>query len=373
MALLLALAIGQTQDIPAYVREGERVEREFRAYRDRLANFYGMLREAVAREAPGLLHCLQDAPPQPVVYGYQLLPRIVRDPQAPESAPVRTFSYSWPITQGYVDGESEKLRRIENEFGRVAGADFSRMIEEYQTLVANQRTIDQYVQYNRFWQRAIAMDRARFDQLTRLYEMMKSGDPEIGSAVAEVLGRPETPASVRVIRSAGGADLRVPVYTDIEDDAFLTNARTAIENLWQADDSGARYRVSIEFRRIPASQLYRGGNIPRRGDHLDMRAHVARFPSDGVVLTTGAETTHGFVGRYVALGPGDLSRRTLAHEFGHALGFRDGYIRGYRDLGGRGFEILELTSSFDDIMSAPRQGRVQAAHFRLIMDALAGK
>ena len=27
------------------------------------------------------------------------------------------------------------------------------------------------------------------------------------------------------------------------------------------------------------------------------------------------------------------------------------------------FEILELTSVFDDIMSAPREGHVQAAHF----------
>ena len=43
-----------------------------------------------------------------------------------------------------------------------------------------------------------------------------------------------------------------------------------------------------------------------------------------------------------------------------------------RDLGDRGFEILELTSVFDDIMSAPREGHVQAAHFKLLVDA-AGK
>ena len=60
----------------------------------------------------------------------------------------------------------------------------------------------------------------------------------------------------------------------------------------------------------------------------------------------------------------------IAHEFGHVLGFRDGYIRGYRDLGETGFEILELTSAFDDIMSAPRQGNVHAVHFKLILDAL---
>jgi hypothetical protein len=70
------------------------------------------------------------------------------------------------------------------------------------------------------------------------------------------------------------------------------------------------------------------------------------------------------------LGPGDVTVRTLAHEFGHVLGFRDGYVRGYRDLGESGFEILELTSDFDDIMSAPREGRVLETHFRLIMEGV---
>jgi hypothetical protein len=101
-----------------------------------------------------------------------------------------------------------------------------------------------------------------------------------------------------------------------------------------------------------------------------VRAQIAKFPEDGAVLTTGAQTTYSLVGRYIALGPGDLSTRTLAHEFGHVLGFRDGYVRGYRDLGERGFEIMELTSVFDDIMSAPREGHVQAAHFKLIIDAV---
>jgi hypothetical protein len=97
---------------------------------------------------------------------------------------------------------------------------------------------------------------------------------------------------------------------------------------------------------------------------------VDRFPSDGGVLTTGAEFTYGSVGHYVALGPGDLAPRTLAHEFGHIFGFNDGYIRGYNDLGEKGFEILELTAFFDDIMSAPREGHVQPTHFKLLMEAL---
>src|SRR5262249_56651857 len=118
----------------------------------------------------------------------------------------------------------------------------------------------------------------------------------------------------------------------------------------------------MEFRKVSP--------LAEKGAPIEVRAHAAKFPGDGAVVTTGAQTTHSLVGRYIALAPGDLSVRTLAHEFGHVLGFRDGYIRGYRDLGEHGFEILELTSVFDDIMSAPREGHVQAAHFKLIIDAL---
>ena len=140
----------------------------------------------------------------------------------------------------------------------------------------------------------------------------------------------------------------------------MAKAKTAIEQLWQVQDGDLKYLVAIDIRKVPP--------IVEQGTRIDVRAHATRFPEDGAVLTTGAQTTHSLVGRYVALAPGDLSTRTLAHEFGHILGFRDGYIRGYRDLGERGFEILELTSVFDDIMSAPREGHVQPEHFKLIVD-----
>jgi hypothetical protein len=131
-----------------------------------------------------------------------------------------------------------------------------------------------------------------------------------------------------------------------------------------------RYAVQIEFRKLLPGDLYRGRKVPQPGDHLDLDSHVGRFPADGGVLTTGAQFTYGAIGHYVALGPGDLTPRTLAHEFGHILGFDDGYIRGYKDLGEKGFEILELTAFFDDIMSAPREGHVQPTHFKLLMEAL---
>src|SRR5207253_9325018 len=118
----------------------------------------------------------------------------------------------------------------------------SDLILEYRKLLTNQRTIDQYIQYNQFWQRSIAQDRPRFDQLTRVYELLKSDEPDTSQAIREVLGKPDVPSFVIVDRSKPDRSIvRVPVYTDIEDDEFLAKAKTAIEDMWQASDGDMAY------------------------------------------------------------------------------------------------------------------------------------
>jgi len=368
----------QTDERPPYVREADRIEEEFRRYRDRLNAFFTLLRSMVDQQPPGTAAILprlqqQDAPPPASSrFGYGVLPRLVDGPP-PANPPVSVFSYSWPITDGYITGETIKLDQAEAALRNLSNISseektplIGNLILEYRKLLANQRTIDQYIQYNQFWQHAIAQDRPRFDQLTKVYELMKSDEPDTAQAIREVLGKPAVPSFVKIDRSKPDwVIVLVPVYTDIQDDEFLAQAKSAIEELWQVRDGDLTYLLALEIRKVPP--------VAERGERIDVRAHAGRFPEDGAVFTTGAQATHSLVGRYVALAPGDLPRRTLAHEFGHVLGFRDGYIRGYRDLGERGFEILELTSVFDDIMSAPREGRVQAAHFRLILDSREGK
>jgi hypothetical protein len=376
MILLLGFGAFQADERPPYVREGDRVEQQFRAYRDRLNRFFTTLRGMIELQPPATVGALprlqqQDAPPPPVNarFGYGVLPRIV-DAPPPANPPVSVFSYSWPITEGYIAGENIRLDRAEVELRNVTSdgsesktALISRLILEYRNMLGNQRTIDQYIQYNEFWQQAIAQDRPRFDQLTKVYELMKSDAPDTARAIREVLSKPDVPRFIEVDRSNPHAVIvRVPVYTDVDDDEFLTRTKNAIEEIWQAQDQDAMFLLEVEFRKIAP--------IHERGARIDVRAHAATFPEDGAVLTTGAQTNHSLVGRYIALAPGDLSTRTIAHEFGHIIGFRDGYIRGYRDLGEQGFEILELTTVFDDIMSAPREGSVQAAHFKLIIDTL---
>jgi hypothetical protein len=374
---VFAVWTGHNETLPPHVREGDRIEQQFRSFRNRLQEFFTTLRGLMDQQAPPVaLVRLTDAAPVPVRYGYGMLPRIV-EPPASAGDPVRVFSYSWPITEGYIAGETQRLEAAEANLRELAAAEGERrtellagLVREYRLLAANQRTIEQYVQYNRFWQRSIAEDRPRFDQLTKAYDLVRSGTPDIAGAIRDVLGKPDTPDFVQVREIAPDRTVvQVPVYTDIADEGFLSKAKSVIEETWQAEESDRRYFVEVEFRNVSTEDLYPEGNIPQPGDRIDTRAHATRFPQDGAVLTAGAQATHSYVGRYIALGPGDLSARTLAHEFGHILGFRDGYLRGYRDLGPQGFEILELTSVFDDIMSAPREGRVQPAHFKLIWEA----
>ena len=46
------------------------------------------------------------------------------------------------------------------------------------------------------------------------------------------------------------------------------------------------------------------------------------------------------------------------------------YLRGYKDLGADGFEVMELVSDFSDIMSSPGSGSVLPRHFGAL---IAGK
>lgn len=368
----------QTAEPPAYVVEGDRVEGEFRVYRDELDRFYASLEEIVGREAPDLLPELaEDPPPAPVVYGYGLLPPIQPDPV---SAPPRDDSplfrsYSWALTTQYIQIERARVvQAAERLRGLGAPIDLSRLedlVGEYHLMVENQETIDQHVQYNRFWQRSVAENREKFDRLDGLYDRMVRGDADTESTIRDLLGRPVVPDFVSLRRDSSGTLVVLPIYTDIDDEAYLARIEEVAENLWEAD--GAAWRLDVVFRVVGPAQLYAPEAPPSRGAHIDLTRHVARFASDGAVLTTGAESTHALVGRAVLLGAGAMTGRTIAHEIGHLLGFPDGYVRGYEDLGEQGYEIREVIWNFDDLMTAPASGSISRAHFQLIIDQKAQK
>jgi hypothetical protein len=102
---------------------------------------------------------------------------------------------------------------------------------------------------------------------------------------------------------------------------------------------------------------------PVVGGAVDLAGHVARFGETLAVLTTGGTQPHVLGGRAMILGPRDLSAHTLAHEFGHILGFEDSYLRGFRNLGEDGYAIIELIPDRTDVMASSGIGTAQERHF----------
>ena len=391
--LLLSVAHatrGRGQDLgpePAYVVRGHRAELQQQALKDRLDRFHARLSDQLRRDVPDLLATLE--PPPGIAYGYQILPRVVPDTSPGLPPKPQVASYSWPWSETLVSREMTNLDGLEAELAKASQnqtqgsrAGYEAIVGGYKKAVDRRRLIDADIDYNWLWQRQIARDRALFDRLTA--RLNASVDKQSRSASPEsetpIIGL-DPPPFVSV--DPPGGQLRivtVPFYTDILDTAVVESFRRGVETHWRVKDGENEYRVRLMITTIGPERLYcrhaddgkeeaTACAPPAKGGHINLVAHVARFPADGAILTTGAESVQLVAGRAIVLGPHDVAPRTLAHEFGHVLGFPDAYLRGYKDLGPDGFQVMELVSDFADIMSSPGAGSVLPKHFKALITA----
>lgn len=359
LALIVAL------QLPAYVQRGDVVESLYHDYALQLRNYDAQLRELLTRDAPGLVDRLVQKPAPPMAYGYQILPLITADgPANTAGSKPQTRSYSWPRTQGMIEAETARVAEAREELAHIVELkahqeeDYRALVEKHPLLLSNQKRIEENVQYNRFWQKAIADERPRFDLQTALYNALIDGQPSVSTLASGFA----PPAFLKIGRAQDGEwVIAVPTYTDIADPRFLSAFKEAVENVWRVETPGLHARVEIEFRQATPDAATPAGT------HIDVDNHARHFPRDGAALTTGSNITYAIVGKYIALGPEELSPNVIAHEFGHVLGFADGYFRGYRSLAEDGFEVLEIIPVPDDIMCAPGHGRVREDHFRLLL------
>jgi hypothetical protein len=377
-----------------YLQRGDEVDGRYQAYRERLERFFEALGARLEGEAPDLRARL--TPPAPLPYGYQILPAFVPDP--PRLAGPRRIvlaAFSWSRTESSVERDRAKLDTLEARLGdtaRLTGEarrrEYEKLVDECKTLVASQKLIASHVEYNRLWQGEIARYPRIYDRLTILYDAvlerqalldalplgdqwieadLRARADALSRRIEEAIRKIPAPDFLRVDHpSPHRWVLRVPVYTDIEDSAFVERVQAAIEHAWQVRDGEDEFSLALDIRRVSPVGLYPDGGLPPHGTHIDLVDHTRRFPPGGAVLTTGANTTH-VRGRNIILGPHDIAPNVLAHEFGHILGFVDGYFRGYRDRGPDGYEVLEVVIDLGDIMSAPGHGRVQRRHFELLL------
>ena len=398
---------------PAYVARGHQAEIRQHELKDRLDRFHAALSKDLRRDAPDLLPKIEVPPP--IAYGYEILPRIIADPpRAPLGKPQIT-RFSWPASEALIARDTAAIDQLESDLAKISEqpqssrrAAYQSIIDGYQKALDRRRIIDADIDYNWLWQRQIANARAFFDRLTaRLNaaaaDAAKSpSDAQPSSSPANTAAIGFDPSGfVRVYPPIGGIhNVTVPLYTDIVDAALVDQFKHAIESYWRVQDNRDEYRVRLDITVISPQQLYcpdkkeaqrsegayrqaryRSGSAlskaapqacappPRQGTHIDLESHVARVPADAAVLTTGAESLQVVANRAIILGPHDVAPRTLAHEFGHILGFPDAYLRGYKDLGPDGFEVLEFVPNFDDIMASPGAGSVLPQHFTALLAA----
>jgi hypothetical protein len=397
-----ASRINGRQLLPAYIARGNQVAQRYGAYGKRLAKYYVALATALKEVDPEFLAYLQ--PRRPVQHGYQSLPAITSD-IAGETSIHQSMGYSWPWTNHLIDNELQELARAEAKL-QLAKSNLEQnkkslrnLALDYQRLARQYRNIDAHIEYNHLWQAAITADRPGYDRETMLYNEvverqqiddrlrrlrsaferssitynaplrlaevssnLRSRAALLSQRIDSALDKPRMPDFVRAENAGEAWIIHVPLFTDIEDHDFVKAAQQIIESTWKVSDGKTSYRVELEIIFVSGEVLYADSEKPVHGQKLDLRDHLRRFPTGGAILTTGAATTY-VLDRAIVLGPQSVTRQLLAHEFGHLLGFRDRYIRGYKDWGENGFLVMETIADPKDIMSATPRGAVLPSHF----------
>ena len=362
--------------------------RWLRGERDRLADdlrrLHGRLVERARVEDPTLVARLEEAPPKTLARGYGRLPE-VRPDEPLRSIPLRETTYSLEFSSrayslAFRDASILAARAEEDPELPLEWA-----VGEYERIQKRMRNLDDNLAYQEFWQPELVSSREFFDernevlaQVRELRTLRESGEDaerlarlerEVRQAVAPFYPTPGLAVSVT---EEGRRILPVTVVTDIEDTAFLDTFVEAVRVAW-TDSEAARevgLRVELHLERVAPEELYPEGP-PEIGSTFDLADHLERFGEGKLVLTTGAESTHSIVGRYIQIGVRVLKPRVLAHEFGHLLGFSDGYLRGYEGdpEGTYGALVIEVTGLLDDLMGSPGFGRTSTAMIEELLEA----
>jgi hypothetical protein len=387
---MLTACAGRPASPQPYLARGDEVDGRCKSFTAELAAAYSRLKARITAEAPASLPKLDPEPPKPAESGYQIIGKIERYDipahrhvlKPPETTIGR---YSWLVTNRILDDLQARLAALE---AGIAKQPFQMsLVDDYRRLVDGKANLEENIRYNRNWQLQIATNRARYDLMNKyaaaamerkdvLAQLKNKEDPTLRARERALLGTVKRgalratpkPDYVRVSWSGGLARLRVRVYTDIADGELRRRIVPAIEKFWRIP---GEYEVKVDLHYVSPQKLYAPAAPPAKGAAINLKSHVARFPRDGAVITSGALLTYAEIGDsgrpFVVIGASGTSEIVLAHEFGHLLGLSDAYLRGYRDLGPDGFEVFEVIVDHSDIMCAPGEGMVQKHHFERVL------
>jgi len=276
------------------------------------------------------------------------------------------------FVSAFRDGRILADRTARREDGNLEQA-----VRDYERLRGDLDNLLDHLSYHEHWQAQVKRSVAFYEERNELVAAVREhqeltgagGDAEriavlherVQAGTSEVTIAP----GLAIERSADGSPvLAVTVHTDVADAEFRQAFLAAIETAWNEAEASLtrRFSVRVDLQLIDIAELYPEG-APAVGDAIDLDDHVARFPADVLIMTTGASSTHAWKGRSLLIGTAPTKRRTLAHEFGHLLGFDDGYLRGFDGDPDDpfGVEFVEWTGLRDDLMANTVGGRVTAA------------
>lgn len=398
---------------PLHVKRGHSVQQHYNGHRRLLQTYFVALTRVFKANAPELLPLLE--PPNALHSGYHIAPKIIPD-DLESKPPTRAQSahYSWPWTDELIqramteiDQSNKELARARNLSSAARRRVYGDLARGYRQIRERQQNIEAHIQYNLMWQGEIAANRSSYDRETVLHDRVLERQAvldtlhakKFGSNLAErplsriaatgfidvstKLSEREKLLAAEIARATDHLSLpayvsvrqpseqlwivHVPFFTDLEDTGFVQSIRRHIERAWHLRSGDDEFRLDLEFKHISARELYNRETLPR-GNQPDIQEHLGVFPTEGAILTTGGAITH-VLGRAIVLGPHDIPSRVLAHEFGHILGFKDVYFRGYKDLGKNGFDVMEVVADPQDIMGAPMTGTVLRRHYDRLIKA----
>jgi hypothetical protein len=339
----------------------------------RLEEVRSALAQRVRHEDAALLARLSIAPLKPRHTGYGLLPTILENAPVVSVQPKQTF-YSLKWLQGRLD---EELVNADQQAYQLTGTtvlDSLELVNGFEKSLKQIKTLENHLSYHKQWQKAVVRYPEYFAEKNSLVALAREiytpirideSSQEIAALHRQLMQAvaPFRPASglALVNGEGGGKQLPLTICTDIEDQEFLQTFHSGAQDAfsWSPAARSRQFSVILKWRLIRAYALYPHGP-PERGAAIDLDAHLALFPGCHFVLTTGASGTSAITGKHIVLGTDPVSSHTLAHEFGHLLGFEDAYVRGYDGDPGDPFGVVlvEWSGLKDDLMGDPGGGQV---------------
>ena len=346
---------------------------------------YTVLERRVREEAPALIAQLSLNPPKSRVTGYGLLPEIRDSASQAAVDPKETF-YTLKWLERRLAEELKNAEELDELVRSEAGIE--PLVIRFEESLKTLRNLESNLTYHGKWQKAVVRYPAYYRQKNELVVMVReintmttnNGPPEqIAELRQQLLQKlaPFKPTPGLHISNTEGRErvLPVTVCTDIKDLDFLQDFQEGVlESFSRSLAARANhFSIDLKWRFIGTDTLYPDG-APNRGAKIDMDAHRALFPDCPLVLTSGASSHNARVGSRIFLGTRPVSRRTLAHEFGHLLGFEDAYVRGYDgETGGPyGVVIVEWTGLTADLMGDSGRGQVSDEMITTLITAYGG-